>query len=736
MSLNPKSFHKAWLHTEHDPEGPSPDTGTRWRVFKLVILLAFLILTARLWQLQVLQANRFEQAATRNYTRQLPIEAQRGVFYDRSGIQLTTNVPLWDVSLTLAEMPEDEAEYQAALTRLEQRLQLGSVVAVDAADLSPQASEQLVQRVAATLQLRPEEVRAALAESQETEGPVVLAEDLTESEAVSARNALAQVQGAEVVLAVQWRVENSGGSRFRPALIAEDVTRETALAIEGDRLLIPGVSIEQVGARGYPYSTRLSAILGYVGKISAEQVDSLQELAASYRQRPYALDETVGKTGLEATLEPYLRGRPGMQEVEVTSTNRIVREGKLTTPLPGHNVTLTVDLRLQTRVESSLEKAMREAGATSGAAVVLDPRTGQILSLVTLPSYDNNAFIGGISKREYTALQQDPGNPLLNKAISGVYEPGVLLKPYVAAGGLAERIIDRNTKYPCAGRIEVPSPTGSLQRQIFQDSNPRPMGSQSVTEALANDCDTFFYILAGPAQRDETGRPLRYYEPGAPDATPFMGLGIDRMNRYLRNFGFGKPTGIELPGEAEGLVADEKWKLARFPGEPWTLTDTLRTAVGRGYTLVTPLQMATATATIANGGTVYKPQLVLSVTSPTGQEVHKPAPEQTGMAGMTPDHLQVVRDGMLQTTETGVGASLRKQGLLPKGVRVGASMDTPTPATADGLPPVAWFSAFAPYESPEMAVAVLIDAEAGSQHAARVGADVLKYMFETRKAAP
>ncbi|MDP9351582.1 MAG: penicillin-binding transpeptidase domain-containing protein, partial [Chloroflexota bacterium] len=445
---------------------------------------------------------------------------------------------------------------------------------------------------------------------------------------------------------------------------------------------------------------------------------------------------TVGKTGLESTLEPYLRGRPGAQEVEVTSTNRIVREGKLTEPVPGHNITLTLDLALQTQVEAALQRGMRAAGARSGAAVVLDPRSGDVLSLVTLPSYDNNAFVGGISQREYGALQEDPGNPLLNKAISGAYEPGAVLKPYVAAGGLAERIIDRGIEYPCAGSIEVPSPTGSLQRQIFKDSNARQLGPQNVIEALANDCDTFFYILAGPNQRDETGRPLRYYAPGRTDATPFTGLGIERINRYLSNFGFGKPTTIDLPGEAGGLLADQQWKLERFPSEEWSLTDTLRTSVGKGYTLVTPLQMATATAAVANGGAVYKPQMVLRITDPRGREVLAPAPEQMGTAGMTPDHLQTVREGMLRTTQTGVGATLRTRGLLPKGVRVGASMDSPTPANSKEAPPASWFTAFAPYERPEVAIAVLIDEEAGSQHAATVGAEVLKYLFETRRPTP
>ncbi len=735
MSLDPKNFYKPWLHTEHDPEGPSPDKGTRWRVFKLVIAVSFLVLVARLWQLQIVEVDRFEQAAANNSTRRTPIEAQRGVLYDRSGVQLTTNVPVYDVSLTLAEMPEDEAQYQAALRQLDARLNLGVAVGIDATKLSGGGQRALGAQLAQLLGIDAQQVRAAIAESRENEVPVLLQDELTAPEADAVRSQLGAEKAVVIVPTVQWRVEQSDVPPFRPALVAEGVARNTALTIEGERMLVPGLSIEQAASRAYPQGPTFSGVLGHVGKIGPEQLDGLQDQAARFGQRAYALDETVGKAGLESVLEPYLRGSPGSQEVEVTITNRVVRQGKLTGPVPGGNVLLTLDAGLQQASEAALLKAIRDSGAKAGAAVALDPRTGQVLALVSLPSYDNNRFVQGISQKDYRTLTLDPGRPLLNKAISGLYEPGAVIKPFIAAGGLAERVIDPATTYPCAGSIEVPVLAGLTDRQKFPDSDPRPQGVQTVTQALASGCDTFFYILAGPEQRDSLGRVLQYYEPGGKDATPFRGLGIERINRYLHNFKFGAETQINLPGEETGLVADQEWKLGQFPGSAWTLADTIKTAVGRGYDLVTPIQMAAATAAIANGGTIYRPELVLRVTDAQGRAILTPKPEQIGTAGMTADHLQTVREGMRLSVQRGGASALRKQKLLPADMQVAAMTGTP-PSVQKALDRsvVSWFTGFAPYESPEITVAVVLDGgDSKTDHAAGVGAAMLKYHAEQQR---
>lgn len=750
MSLNPKSFYSSWLHTEHDPDGPGPDAGTRWRVLKLVVVLLFALLAARLWQLQVLQNERYSRVASANSVRRLPIEAQRGVVYDRDGEQLATNTPLWRVSLMRSDMPEDEAAYQAAFLRLERRLRLGGVAFVDASVLPPNGSDAeareaaerlgvpvrevrraIVAKTARVVGVPEDAVRRAVAESVRSGASVLLREDLSVQQASRLRAALREVPGADAMLRTQWLVEYGGQSPFRPAVVADNVPREQALAIEGERLLIPGVSIEQVAARSYADGERYAHVMGYVGRIGAEQVAPLQAQARKLGQRRYALDETVGKAGLEGELEGYLRGTPGAQEVEVTSSNRVVRQGKLRDATPGNNVTLTLDGDVQAAGARALSEAMERSGARSGAVVALDPRNGQVLSLVSLPSYDNNRFVQGLSSKEYAALLNDPGKPLLNKAVSGQYTPGAVLKPFVAAGGLAERVIDERLRYPCLGKIEVPSPSGSLQRDVYWGSPPRRLGPRTVTQALANGCDEFFYILAGPAQRDRSGRELRYYLPGEEDPIPFRGLGIERINRYLRNFGFGEPTGIGLPGEADGLVADGAWKAVQFPGQPWTLGDTLLTAVGQGYTLATPLQMAAATAAVANGGAVYEPRLVLKVTDPRGKTVLQPEPEQVGTAGMTPDHLATVREGMRLAVEVGMAKGLRQPGVLPRGVRVGAMSGTVDRTQKDLQPPApAWFTAFAPYEKPEIVVAVLLDGgEGDADHASPVGAAVLRAYF-------
>lgn len=724
MSLNPRIFYKSWLHTEHDPEGPGPDEGRRWVVFRLVVVGAFLILAARLLQLQVLETNRLQAAAANNVTRRMPVEAQRGVIYDRHGAQLTANVPLWDVSLTLAEMPEAEEEYQAALRRLERRLGLGSVVSVYAEEVPPEQRGRTVQRVAAALGVPSDRVSGALDESRETGVPVLVAEDLGERKGAEVEEALEGVPGVRTMLALQWRVEYEAESRFSPSVVAERVPRETALAIEGDRLLIPGVSIRQVPARAYPHGETFASVLGYVGDITTEQVDELQRRAAAAGQRPYALDETVGRTGLESVLEPYLRGTPGAQEVEVTSSNRVIREGRLEEPVQGHNVRLTLDAGLQRAAMESLARAVEDSGAKSGAVVALDPRTGQVLALVSFPTYDNNFFVRGLSPAEFAAIQNDPGAPLLDKATAGTYQPSEILRPFVAAGALAERVVEADTRHPCTTHIEAPSPTGNLQRIVFADPERPKREPQAVAGALAYGCDTFFYIVAGPRDLDAVGRPLRYYEPDGQTATPFAGLGIERLNRHLRGFGFGAPTGIGLPGESAGLVADEKWKLEHFPGNPWSLGDTLETAVGRGYTLVTPLQAATATAALANGGTLYRPQLVLDVTNAEGDRVLTPRPVVAGTVGITRDRIEAVRRGMLASAQRGAVAGLRERGALPEQITLGAMAGET--GKVGGEARTAWFTAFAPYDRPELAIAVVVEGGTGADRANSVGAQALR----------
>ncbi|MDQ3854922.1 MAG: penicillin-binding protein 2 [Chloroflexota bacterium] len=732
MSLNPKRYYQPWLHTEHDPEGPPPDRGTRWKVFRTVLAVVFVVLSCRLWQLQILHGDRFTQAAESNVVRRLPLEAQRGVFYDRNGVQLTQNTPFWEVSLTLSEMPDDERAYDAALLRLERRLNLGLVVSIDAQELD--GSTGTVQLLTRSLAIEEADVRAALQKSWDEESPVLLADGLPLASQPELQRALARVPGVEVMLAVRWLVEHSGTSPYQPAVIATNVPREVALAIEGERVLLPGVSVRQVPSRGYPDAQLYAPLLGYTGKMSVEQVQVLQEQARKLGQSPYSLDETVGKSGLEQVYEGYLRGRAGAREIEVTSSGRIVREGKLTEATPGNNVVLTLDAGLQRASYTALQRAVQRSGASSGAVVALDPRNGEVLSLVSLPSYDNNAFIRGISQRAYERLQRQPGTPLLNKAISGVYIPGAVLEPFIAAGALAERVIDPTTEYECNGRIELPSATGSVQRDVYQDAVPRKLGAQNVVDALSNSCDVFFYIIAGPEGRDLQGRPLRYYQPGNDKAYEFHGLGIERINRFLANFGLGRATGIDLPGESSGLLADSAWKLKRFPGVPWTLSDTLQTAVGRGYTLVTPLQMAVATSAVANGGTVYQPRLLERVVNSRGAQVATGQARRAGTAGMTPDHLQTVREGMLQAAQRGTASDVRKRFQLPGGIQLAAKRGTPPSAQQGaGLPKLSWFTAFAPYERPEITVAVVISGgRSDADLSGDVAGEVLAAYFGSR----
>jgi len=738
MSLNPKLFYKGWLHTGQDPDGPPPDTGRRWTIFKLLIVLAFTILAIRLWYLQIVDGPQYREMARNNSIRLIPIEPPRGLFYDRNGKQLVYNVPKWKVYLTLSDMPEDESHYQEVLNRLESWLHLGAVVYVNGSMISNGNIDAVSRVVAQRLGLAPEEVADVIKASKRDESPKVLLEDIPSDRLASIRKSLEGIQGFNAVLRLQWLVEHSGVPPFQPVEVAEGVPRDVALSIESQRVLLPGVSIEYSSSRDYPQGPVFSNLIGYTGKILAEQLDYLQSLAKRFGQDPYRLDATVGRAALEFLMEPYLRGVEGHKEVEVTSTNRVVREGDITNPVPGDNVVLSIDSDLQKFIYEQLSSAVKQSGAKSGAAVVIDPQNGDVLSMVSFPSYDNNAFIGGISYEEYNKLQQDPGAPLLDKAISGMYMPGSVLKPYIAAAGLAEGAIRADTKLQCGGYIDVPVVTSAsgIVRQRVYDWSTSKVTKENVIGALSKSCDIFFYLVSAPSgQIDIMGRPLRYYPPGAELPVNFQGIGIESVNKYLRTFGFGQRTGIDLNGESSGLLADAQWKEKNYPDTSWTVFDTLNTGVGRGYTLVTPIQVAAATASVANGGTLYKPRLVLRIVDPRGKTVKEFAPEVRSKSVVSSKYLDIIRQAMLQSLQSGAASYLRTRGLLSRDIDAGVMVGTPPAVLAKhGMKPISWFTAFAPYTNSKVSIAVVIDGvKSGSDPAPEVGAKIINYYLERNK---
>ncbi|HEX7593137.1 MAG TPA: penicillin-binding protein 2, partial [Anaerolineae bacterium] len=496
---------------------------------------------------------------------------------------------------------------------------------------------------------------------------------------------------------------------YAPALIQTNVPRDVAFYIEENHLDFPGVQVGLEPVRQYVEGPLLSHILGFVGPIPSES-------AADYTSQGYVATDQVGLNGLEYTFESDLHGIKGRRYIEVDVAGREVANLGEEPPLPGHNLVLTIDADFQKTVQTILEKAMRGAKSKQGVAIALDPRNGEILAFVSLPTYDDNLFATGISVDDYTNLAQDPRHPLVDHAITGQYPPGSTFKLIPASAALQEHVVDVNTRIDTGhpGIVWVPNkyfPDDQTKAQPFYDWFKPGFGPLAILGGLAESSDVFFYKLAGG-------------EPPSFDT----GLGQDRLSAYARLFGLGELTGIDLPGEAKGLVPDQTWKRKTI-GDIWTVGDTYNMGIGQGYVLATPLQVADYTAIVANGGTLYKPQLVHAVVDAQGQIVRTITPQVIRKVAVDPQNLAIVREGMRESVTYGTSANANLAG-----VNVAAKTGTAEyygPRVDGHLPTHAWFTAFAPYENPQIVVTVFVAGGGeGSAVAAPAATDILRAYFQ------
>jgi len=499
---------------------------------------------------------------------------------------------------------------------------------------------------------------------------------------------------------------------FRPVLVAEDLSREIAFIIAEEHLNLPGVQLRTTPIRQYIHGPLTAHILGYVGHIPAESVEAYE--AQGYD--PYL--DRVGLAGVEYTFERELRGRKGQKYIEVDVAGREVRTvGVAQEATSGHNLILTLDLDLQRATEEALRAGMEKAGSTSGSAIVMNPQTGEILALVTLPSYDNNLFAGGISAEDYQRLTEAPEHPLVNHAIGGQYPPGSTFKIILAAAGLEEGVVSPETRLLCQGTLWLPNryfPDDPDLAQPFYCWLRSGHGALNVVEALVHSCDIFFYQLGGGFRE-------------------FEGVGLKRITEYAERFGLGQRTGVALTGETPGLVPTAKWKRINY-AENWTTGDTYNISIGQGFILATPLQMVNAMAAIANGGTLYRPQIVYEVRAADGALVRPFQPEIIRQVGISPRYLELVRQGLRGAVTWGTARRVN----LPEVAVAGktGTAEFPGPRDEEGnLPTHAWFTAFAPYEHPEVALVVFVAGGGeGSTTAVPIAADILRYYFGRRSA--
>ncbi|OGI19606.1 MAG: penicillin-binding protein 2 [Candidatus Moranbacteria bacterium RIFCSPLOWO2_02_FULL_48_19] len=452
-----------------------------------------------------------------------------------------------------------------------------------------------------------------------------------------------------------------------PFLIKERVSQEEMLLFLSRSQELPGVGLYNTTRRAYADGLIFSHLLGYEGKIRKEELALHQD---------YLLTDSIGKQGIEKSYEAFLRGKSGFQRAEVDAFGRVKKELGIVQPIPGSDLILNIDADLQKKVFDSLQMLLEKEDLKRAAAIALDPQSGAVRALVSLPSFDNNLFANRISSKEYQALIDDPALPLFNRAISGEYPPGSTLKPVLAAAALAEGIVNEHIQIESRGGI-------SIGKFFFGDW--RVNGFTDIRRAIAVSSDVFFYSIGG-------------------GYGGIQGLGMERMKKYENLFGYGSKTNIDMPGEADGFIPDPEWKQEKF-GDRWYIGDNYNAAIGQGFVTATPLQILNAVAAIANGGTLYAPRVASQIRS-SGGEVTPITPVVLREDFISPDILRIVREGMRATVVDSLGTAQSLQ-TLP----VAVAGKTGTAQFGSDKKTHGWFVSFAPYEHPTLAMIILVEGQ-------------------------
>ncbi len=483
------------------------------------------------------------------------------------------------------------------------------------------------------------------------------------------------------------------GSVYNPITLKNDITRDQLAIVEAHKFDLPGIHIDIAPTRYYIYKKTAAHLLGYMGQINSKELKT--EKYPSVRS-----GDSIGRYGIEKQFETYLQGKRGGRQVVVDSSGRIIKILRTIEPVAGFDLNLTLDLDLQQTAEKLLEDK-------SGAVVAIDPGNGDILVLASYPSFDQNDFIGGISQKKWEALIFDPGKPMINKAIQAEYPPASTYKIITALAAIEENHINMKTTAYCPGFLDYGN-------RIYRCWNKYGHGDINVIKAIEQSCDVFFY-QAG------------------------IKVGVDKLAQYAMGCGLGKKTGILLENEKNGLIPTSTWKKKRYK-ESWQSGETLSVAIGQGYNLVTPLQMAVLIAAVGNGGTLYKPRIVKTIKDGNGLVIKKNEPEITGGLPASKETLDIVRTGLLKVvqSERGTARSIRFKNIEIAGktgtAQVYSMKKDEKRATRNlkyALRDHAWFVCYAPAENPVIAISVLVEhGEHGSSTAAPIARALIEQYIQ------
>jgi penicillin-binding protein 2 len=481
---------------------------------------------------------------------------------------------------------------------------------------------------------------------------------------------------------------------IRTRLSDEEVARFTA-----QRFRFPGVDLRARLFRDYPLGQTGSHMLGYIGRISQRDLERIEKMSDP---AAYHGTEHIGKLGIEQSYEPELHGVTGVEEVEITAGGRAVRTLKRAAPMPGNNLTLSVDIELQRVVEQAF-------GDRRGALIAIEPKSGDVLAFVSMPTFDPNLFVDGIDPKNWDELNNDPDKPLLNRALRGTYPIGSTYKPFLALAALEtgkrrpETVIHDNGTFVFGNRV-------------FRDSNKVPLGAVDMHRSIVKSSDVYYYQLAND-------------------------LGVDTIHDFMKPWGFGQITGIDVEGEQTGILPSTAWKERRFK-QKWYPGETISIGIGQGYNSFTLLQLAHATANLANDGVVMKPHLVKEVEDLRTGERRLTVPKESYRIPVKPEHMKFVRDAMVDVNISGTGRVAFQGAPYKVGGKTGTAQVISIKQgekynearTAERHRDHSLFIAFAPAEDPKIAIAVLVENGGfGARAAAPIARAAIDYYLLGKK---
>jgi penicillin-binding protein 2 len=662
-------------------------------LFYVVLVVAGLGLVARLLFLQVLRRQLYTAEAFENRVSRVSDPAPRGIIYDSRGVPLVLNVPSFNIVVVPANLPDSEARTEALYQRLAELLDMPLTVPGS----SPQAP-------------------------------------------------CSGGTGPDAARGVRDLVEEGAGFRpFDPVKIGCDVSKELALVVREEKAQMPGVDVLVEPLRQYPTGELTAALVGYMAPIPSPQDAPLTyEYYVNRGFQPGR--DRIGVAGIEAWMQDVLGGQNGSSLVEKDVGGQTLRVlGVETATVPGNNVQLTIDARLQsaawaavTERISYVNNFVQRQEVFAGVAIVMNPKTGEILAMVSWPSYDNNRFARFIDFEYYDALSKDPFYPLLNHAVNILYPPGSVFKIVTATGVLEEGLVDPDRELEDEGKITIRDayfPNDLGRARDFVCWNREGHGLVDFTTGIAHSCNVYFYKIGGGYADDR-----------------LEGLGIERLGQWMRLFGLGQVTNVELPGELAGFIPSRDWKRITW-GESWSTGDTYNAVIGQGYVHVTPLQMLNAYNVIINGGWLYQPTLIDRILDGQGNVITDTQPILLNPERLpiSEETLQLVRAGMrLAVTEGTLAGNRRVFGEpntpivdVPADLHVAGKTGTaeycdefafPRGWCIPGqFPTHSWTALYGPYEDPEVSVIVFVyHGGEGSHVAAPIAGNILRAYFELK----